>query len=288
MRILYTSDIHAGSGHLTSMLSVAARERVDGVVIGGDLVPHGLPGIRRMGVLKVQDRYLRDTFIPAIREFKGENEGAIYLDMGNDDFIAGRRLLETYDGELFHLLHMRKHTLAEGVDIIGYMAVPPTPFHIKDWEKPDTASQPYLQGGVVSLEGYVSDMGVLREIRLDLDTDDTMERDLSELSGDISGPFIFVSHCPPYGTPLDMLFSGQHVGSVSVREFVETWSDRGFLLASFHGHIHESPEVSGSIRTTIGSSVCINPGQGTGAGAAFRYVIFEVMGEAGIPRIEVV
>ena len=43
MKILYTSDIHASDTHLSSMLLVAEREDVDGIIIGGDIVPHNLP-----------------------------------------------------------------------------------------------------------------------------------------------------------------------------------------------------------------------------------------------------
>jgi Icc-related predicted phosphoesterase len=172
MKILYTSDIHAHKWHLASMLALAEQDKVDAVIIGGDLIPHGLPRVKQSGILKAQATYLNDILIPSIRDFRGKYETAFYLDMGNDDFIAGRALLEAQDGELFHLLHMRKHPLSEGVDIIGYMAVPPTPFSIKDWEKPDSRRQPYSKGGIVNLDGYLSRTGEIRETHMALDVDD--------------------------------------------------------------------------------------------------------------------
>ena len=276
MKILYTSDIHAAKGHLVSMLAIAGREKVDVVIIGGDLIPHGLPRVKQLGILKAQELYLTDVLIPSVRDFKERNETTFYLDMGNDDFIAGRPLLEIHDGELFHLLHMRRHSLSENLDIIGYMSVSPTPFAIKDWEKPDSRRQSYPVGGIVTLKGILSGTGEIIETTLDLDTDDTIEDDLTILSKDITRPFIFISHSPPYDTPLDMLNNGFHVGSASIKAFIAQWSKRGYLPASFHGHIHESPVVSGSDRTVIEQSACINPGQAVGDGAVLQYVLFEV------------
>ncbi len=287
MRILYTSDIHVSENHLSAMLSAAARQRVDAIIIGGDLIPHGLPGTEEQGILAAQAAYLKEAFVPAIAAFRDEQKAAVYLDMGNDDFLAGRRVLEAHDGELFHLLHMRRHQLMDGVDIIGYMMVPPTPFSIKDWEKPDSASLPHIEGGMVALDGYVSGTGELTAARLDLGSADTIEDDMAVLSEDISSPFIFVSHCPPYNTPLDMLYNGQHVGSGSIRRFIESWSDRKFLLASLHGHIHESPKVSGAKRTEIGSAICINPGQVPGSGAELQYVLLELAGGSA-PAIKLI
>jgi Icc-related predicted phosphoesterase len=54
------------------------------------------------------------------------------------------------------------------------------------------------------------------------------------------------------------------------------------LIASFHGHIHESPVRSGSIVTELGGSLCLNPGQGNGKGSPFRYVIFRLDGDQAL------
>ncbi len=289
MNFLYTSDIHASRDHLFSMLRIAEREDVDSIIIGGDLVPHGLPEIQRFGILQAQGIYLKDVLIPAIRDFKQKKDVQIYLDLANDDFLSNRTILETYAEDhsgLFNLLHMQKHKLTNSVDIIGYMVVPPTPFAIKDWEKPDSKECPSVQDNRINLKGYISGSGKLEEIKLDLRSDDTIENDLYRISKTITGPFIFVAHSPPYNTPLDTLFNGGHVGSISIRRFVEKWSRSGELLASFHGHIHESAVKSGSISTIIENSLCVNPGQGSGDGAKFQYVICDLWDDGNIPAIK--
>ena len=47
MRMLFTSDIHASSSHLFSMLSIADHQNVDSIIIGRDLIfPLPAGGIR--------------------------------------------------------------------------------------------------------------------------------------------------------------------------------------------------------------------------------------------------
>ena len=48
---------------------------------------------------------------------------------------------------------------------------------------------------------------------------------------------LLVAHCPPYRTEVDRIYSGQHVGSVSVRQFIETHQPD----ICISGHIHEAP-----------------------------------------------
>jgi len=66
-------------------------------------------------------------------------------------------------------------------------------------------------------------------------------------------PLILVSHSPPKNTVADKTFSGAHVGSISIRHFIE----KNKPLAVFCGHIHESKGVEKIDETTI-----VNPGAG--------------------------
>jgi Icc-related predicted phosphoesterase len=276
VKLLFTADIHASDSHLYSMISTAEKEAVDCVIIGGDIIPHYLDDTARFGMLKAQARYLENVFVPAIRDFKNRADTAIYLDLGNDEFIYNRKILEEYNGRLFNLIHFAKYRLTDDVDIIGYMNVPPTPFKIKDREKPDSVNRPYVPGNGISDQGYVSGSGALEEVILDMSSDDNIENDLCEISKMVNRPFIFISHSPPYRTPLDVIYNGTNVGSLSIRRFIEEWARNGLLIGSFHGHIHESPQRSGEIQTRIGNALCVNVGQGNGKGAEFRYVIFNL------------
>ncbi|MCP4605168.1 MAG: serine/threonine protein phosphatase [Proteobacteria bacterium] len=63
---------------------------------------------------------------------------------------------------------------------------------------------------------------------------------------------ILFSHTPPLDTDLDRVGNGDHVGSISVRNFLEQHSECQVCVC---GHIHEA---IGTDR--VGSSVVLNPG----------------------------
>lgn len=62
---------------------------------------------------------------------------------------------------------------------------------------------------------------------------------------------LFVTHAPPLGTKTDLLPSGKHVGSESLRKIIEEFQPTINLC----GHIHESMAID-----KIGKTTIINPG----------------------------
>jgi Icc-related predicted phosphoesterase len=62
---------------------------------------------------------------------------------------------------------------------------------------------------------------------------------------------ILIVHQPPFGTKCDLAYSGEHVGSRAIREYVLRERPRLVLT----GHIHESPAID-----MLGGAVVINPG----------------------------
>ena len=62
---------------------------------------------------------------------------------------------------------------------------------------------------------------------------------------------IFVTHSPPYGTKLDIVYGGRHVGSQAIKSFIEKTNPEIVLT----GHIHESAGMD-----KIGETVAVNPG----------------------------
>ena len=286
MRILYTSDIHAGNKHLLSMTNAAVTYSVDAVIIGGDIVPHYLPQIETSDALKAQRIYLEKTFVPELYRLKQCLSAEIFLDFSNDDFFCNRDILERQEGKLIHLLHMKKHPLTEHIDIIGYMNVPITPFQRKDWEKPDSKEMPYAPDSIISLQGYITKNHRREKIQIDPSSEDTIENDLKVLSNQIDRPFVFVAHSPPYNTPLDVIENATHVGSRSIFEFIESKARKNQIVCSLHGHIHSSPLRSGRISTRIRNILCINPGQNEGTHADLRYIIIELDERSAFPQIQ--
>ena len=84
-------------------------------------------------------------------------------------------------------------------------------------------------------------------------TDEEMKIRLDTLgrSLDPDGPLVVAAHQPPYGTEADLLGSGVHVGSRSLRAFIEEHSP----LVCFTGHIHEGRTID-----AVGTTKVVNPG----------------------------
>jgi uncharacterized protein len=76
-------------------------------------------------------------------------------------------------------------------------------------------------------------------------------KSLSESLHNSCIPVILVTHAPPYGTRLDRLRNGRHVGSRSIRTCIEKYQPDLCIT----GHIHEGKGVD-----TIGRTTIINPG----------------------------
>lgn len=85
-------------------------------------------------------------------------------------------------------------------------------------------------------------------------SDDDYGKMLTDLSERMnpSVPQLFVCHQPPLNTLNDKISNGAHVGSASVRQFIETHQP----LVCFTGHIHEATGID-----TIGHTKIINPGR---------------------------
>ncbi len=62
---------------------------------------------------------------------------------------------------------------------------------------------------------------------------------------------MLIAHTPPYGTKLDIVRGGDHVGSISLRDFLR----RNLVNLCVCGHIHESYGVD-----KVGDVVVVNPG----------------------------
>lgn len=264
MRILYTSDIHVSFDHLEWLLSTAVRAEAEAVIIGGDLIPVWKRSITAS--IKPQRQWIQEVLGPRLARFHQEfPQISLYLDFGNDDIIAARPLLEEQDGKIYQLLHRRVVPLDDQWLVAGYMGVPPTPFQIKDWEKVDCPDRPGFYEGHYR-RGTKTDAGFAQPYELEL-SHGTIQDDLAQLTTVLeisewqNQPFILITHSPPWNTALDRLWDGQPVGSLAIRRFIEHWAASGRLRLTLHGHIHESPWVSGRVYDRISQVPGFNVGQ---------------------------
>jgi len=63
--------------------------------------------------------------------------------------------------------------------------------------------------------------------------------------------FVLVSHTPPKNTKIDKIYSGRHIGSESIRRFIEEKKPSAVLC----GHIHEARGID-----KINGTILVNPG----------------------------
>ena len=244
-KLIYTADLHGNEKFYKRLLKKAEEENADAIVIGGDLC--GREGNTINEKIENQKWFLKDFMIPLFKEFKQNNKRkGIYIIMGNDDFRINIELLEDAEkNKILHSIHNKSASLSKNFNIAGYSFVNPTPFRLKDWEKPD----------------FKGDKGPQQlfneEIRSAEKEEGTIKDDLQNLKK-MSNPkkTIYVIHAPPFNTKLDAITAGAHVGSKSIREFIEQQQP----LLALHGHIHESPKMSGSWKDKIGKTICINVG----------------------------
>lgn len=173
----------------------------------------------------MQRFFLEKYLIPRLTRFRDAYKKEVFIMMGNDDFKVNINLLHAAEEVgIIHILYPNKvHSLFKDIKITGYPFINPTPFALKDWEKEESE----------------------------------IKDDLNRLKK-ISDPkkTIYVFHAPPFETNLDITYSGHNVGSISIRSFIE--KEQPFL--TLHGHIHESPGLSGFPADVIGKTLCINPG----------------------------
>jgi Icc-related predicted phosphoesterase len=79
-----------------------------------------------------------------------------------------------------------------------------------------------------------------------------IQEELNKLTCPVDKKMVLVTHAPPFDTLVDLTTSGLHVGSKSIRQFIE---ERQPLL-SVCGHVHEARNID-----KIGETLVVNPGQ---------------------------
>lgn len=144
----------------------------------------------------------------------------ILAQAGNMDRFNVTEFLKSKDANL----HCEVYELAPGIKIMGVGCSIPTPFGT-----PGEVTEEQMS---VMLENTYSMVGEYEKL-------------------------ILAVHDSPHNTALDVISNGVHVGSKSVRSFIEKYQPD--LVVS--GHIHES-----SGEDSIGNSRIFNPGMAAGGG----------------------
>lgn len=273
MRICFTSDLHGDAGLYAQLDALLLRERPDVLILGGDMFPDGDPP----ETPDAQLAYIDTTFRRALRAWRSGLPGLTIAGIvGNHDWLCAHEALQRLHavGE-FTLLSLREPTRIRDTTFLGFSHTPPTPFWLKDFERLDLeADTPPPTGG--TRWNQASGRPVRATPQECYAAHECLQRLLDPVRVPTE-PWIFVSHGPPHETNLDRLPTVPHpVGSRAIRRFIE----RHQPLCALHGHIHESPQVTGRCSDRLGRTLCVNPGQA----AQLHAVLFQSADPAGTLR----
>jgi uncharacterized protein len=276
MRLVYAADLHGDIDSYRSLFDLATTTDARAAIVGGDLLPHA---ITLRTALQVQRDFIAEQLRPLLAWFRARHpEIDVYLLPGNDDWAGAIMELDGLEqAGLAFRLHERVYRVStndqrpttteldnvvggqssvagNSLWLAGYACVPLTPFSIKDYERRDDGPLPPFSFGMA----YTSGSGEIQPADAEaLAAQPSIAEALAALA-QRSDPqrTIYVCHSPPFDTPLDTMPGGRHVGSKALRAFIEQHAPP----LTLHGHIHESPELSGRYAAQLGATWSINPG----------------------------
>ncbi len=256
-RLIYTADLHGDLELYRAVGEAALQREADALVLGGDLCP-GTPSASAVSLPRAQPEFLRGEVGPMVESWKKQRPSLrIFAIPGNDDCGTILAALDDLESAgLVEKLHLKTARLGP-YSLVGMAFVPPTPFSFKDFERRDSSEErtPEAQlarSVLATEEGFT----VIDDFGSYLNSLPTIEEELFRLPGSEANRTVAVMHCPPYNTRCDVLFNGEHIGSRAIRR----WIERTQPLLTLHGHIHESPKMSGSFVDRLGRTVVVNPG----------------------------
>ena len=240
MKILYSTDLHGDRTKYDRMFDISKSQGVDIAINGGDLFPKTGNLFRQNEFITI---FLKDYFT------RFEKEKIYYLCYpGNDDLIIFDKLFEDICSRFQHVINLAQKKIGiDGYEFIGMNWVVDYPFQLKDRCRKDTDNyvfkEQYGQGVLSTEKGYK---------KIDwfkyAETLPTIEDELKNLPlPNAFNKTIYIIHMPPANMGLDQCRSGVRVGSTAVFDFLKQKQP----LFSLHGHIHESPEVSGRLMVAL-------------------------------------
>ena len=166
------------------------------------------------------------------------------LDIENTSFIGLSKVLDTPFFRKDRIVVEKGQEMPEQLKEIVYINKCQEPLTIDEWREYRKNNVPYMEQELENLpkptEGYKG---------------------------------IYIFHDPPFGIGLDNCKTGDKVGSKAMAQFIKNSN----AYMSLHGHIHESPKMSGNWYAKLGETICIQPGQSEGGSDELNYVIIDTI-----------
>ena len=262
MKLVYASDLHGNSGLYMDLRVLVDAVDADLLVMGGDLFEPTHDIHDQYGFLHdFLHQYLCSYAVPVL------------VTPGNCDWPASiAQLMSLTPANILDLSFRHQHG---GLIFQGYPYVNCSPFRNKSYEKRDLRSEffSFLEGRQCYVTDSLGNKSVVCEDYFN--GLPSMEEDLVD---GLHADSIWVIHNPPYNSKLDLT---AHAGNIGGKAIAKEIREKQPML-TLHGHVHESPAVSGTWIEKIGDTICVNPGLGNGLHA----VIVEFNERLRIVRIE--
>jgi len=268
MKLLYVTDIHGIEWKHDEIFHAAASLKPNVVINGGDMLPF-------KGNLLHQDKFITGFLDEYFSRF--ESMEIYYLGMlGNDDLrIFDELFQKTCDkySYIVNIAQTRFQIEGNKYEFIGMNWVSDFPFGLKDRARKDTTDFEHPKQFGKQYLSTPNGFKKLDDWLLYAETLPTIEEELSNLVK----PFemkntIYIFHNTPANLDLDVTHKGKKVGSKAEYEFLKKNQPK----LSLHGHIHESPDVSGKWYSQLGNTICIQPGQSEQDEDYLSYVLIDL------------
>ena len=251
MKILYVTDLHGSEWKYDRILEIAKSISADIVINGGDMFP-------LRGNLLHQDEFVINYLDEHFSNFNTER--IYYLTMlGNDDLQKFDDFFQTICNKYEYVLNINFQRIEiNDYEFIGMNLVPDLPFALKDRARKDNNNFIFPKQFGKPVLSTPNGWKKINDWFSYVDTLPTIEEEINKLVRPSNiEKAIYVIHTPPSDVTLDVCQDGRKVGSRAIYDFLKKTQP----LLSFHGHIHESPEILGKWSNKIGRTICIQPGQ---------------------------
>lgn len=243
--------MHGAKWKYDRLFTVASDLKADAVINAGDMLP-------KDGDLFQQGKFISSFLKDHFSLFN--SAGIYYLSyLGNDDLMIFDHVFEEICNQFSYIIPLaQKIFVLNGYEFVGMNWVVDYPFRLKDRCRMDTKDyvfQKQFSTGLLSTPGSWKELDDWFAYAHSLPT---IEEELSKLPypGNLKNS-VYVIHMPPAELGLDKCYNGREVGSRALCDFIAQHQPK----LTLHGHIHESPVMTGKWYNEIGKTICIQPGQ---------------------------
>lgn len=251
MKILYTTDLHGSKQKYLRVMEHAKKLDVDAVLNGGDLLP--------VNSYRLQDSFIVNFLDDHFSQYESSSIHYLYV-TGNTDLKCFDNLLQKISSS-YHFVENLSHKKVNigEFEFIGLDLMADYPFPLKDRCRMDTYNSQFKKQCSKAFLSSFQGWKYLDDWYSNVKSLPSLEEELENLPQPADmNKAVYVMHMPPAFLNLDVCHGNIKVGSKSIHDFIQ--KKQPFL--SFHGHIHESPEISKVWKCITRNTWCIQPGQG--------------------------